>query len=211
MSLLLDGIKIGLALSLLVGPIFFALIQTGVEEGVKAGTMVGLGIWISDFLFIAGVYWGLSFIQDLTSSGNLALYMGLIGSVILTIFGLWTFFSRPNLAHYRRFKPIRSTSYLSLWLKGFLINTANPFTLLFWIGVSGTVVLKGGLNGAQSALFFAGLLGTIVMTDVTKVYLAKKIRRFMRPKHFFWMRRISGVALMVFGVALLLRVVVFVN
>lgn len=207
MNLLFDGIKIGLALSMLVGPIFFALIQTGIEEGVKAGTAVGLGIWISDLLFIIAVSWGLTHIEPIADGSQFAFYVGLSGSLILTGFGLWTLLRPPELKHYRRFKPIRSSSYWMLWLKGFLINTMNPFTLLFWIGISSTVVFKSGVGGSGASLFFIGILGTIISTDLTKVFLAKKIRHVMRPIHFFWMRRISGVALLLFGVVLLARVV----
>jgi threonine/homoserine/homoserine lactone efflux protein len=206
MNLLIDGIKIGLALSMLVGPIFFALIQTGIEEGVKAGTAVGLGIWISDLLFIIAVSWGLTHIEPIADGSRFAFYVGLAGSLILTGFGLWTLFNPPDLKHYARFKPIRSSSYLVLWLKGFLINTMNPFTLLFWIGISSTVVFKSGMGGSQASFFFIGILGTIVATDLVKVLMAKKIRHVMRPIHFFWMRRISGMALLLFGVVLLVRV-----
>lgn len=206
MNLLLDGIKIGLALSMLVGPIFFALIQTGIEEGVKAGTAVGLGIWISDLLFIILVSWGLTHIEPIADGSKFAFYLGLTGSLILTGFGLWTIFKTPDVKHYARFKPISSSSYLMLWLKGFLINTMNPFTLIFWIGISSTVVFKSGIGGSQASLFFTGILGTIVTTDLTKVYLAKKIRHVMQPIHFFWLRKISGLALLLFGVVLLVRV-----
>lgn len=206
MNLLIDGIKIGLALSMLVGPIFFALVQTGIEEGIKAGTAVGLGIWISDLLFIIVVSWGLTHIEPVAEGSSFAFYVGLAGSLILAGFGLWTLLSRPDIKHYARFKPTRSSSYGMLWLKGFLINTINPFTLLFWIGISSTVVFKSGVGGSQASLFFMGILGTIVATDLTKVFLAKKIRRVMRPIHFFWLRRISGIALLLFGVGLLVRV-----
>ena len=60
MNILIEGIKVGLILCFLIGPIFFALVQTGVEEGLRAGTAVGLGIWISDLIFILGVYRGIS-------------------------------------------------------------------------------------------------------------------------------------------------------
>lgn len=194
---------------MLVGPIFFALVQTGIEEGVKAGTAVGLGIWISDLLFIIAASWGLTHIEPVADGSQFAFYIGLAGSLILTGFGLWTLLRPPELKQYARFKPIRSSSYWMLWLKGFLINTMNPFTLLFWIGISSTVVFKSGVGGAEASLFFVGILGTIVSTDLTKVFLAKKIRRVMRPIHFFWMRRISGIALLLFGVVLLVRVLLF--
>ena len=49
----------GLVLATLAGPIFFTLVQTGIERGVVAGFAVGLGEWSSDLLYIAAAYFGL--------------------------------------------------------------------------------------------------------------------------------------------------------
>ena len=43
---LLIGLQYGLFLSILVGPLLVALVQTGFEQGMRAGFMVGLGIWL---------------------------------------------------------------------------------------------------------------------------------------------------------------------
>ena len=51
----------------MLGPIFFALIQAGIEQGFRAGAMVGFGVWVSDFLFVASVYWGVSYIMAITA------------------------------------------------------------------------------------------------------------------------------------------------
>ena len=206
MAWLIDGIQIGLILCCLIGPIFFALIQAGVEEGLRAGTMVGLGIWISDVLFIAAVYFGLAYVTRLISGENFSLYLGIGGSIILMVFGLSAYFSKPPSIDLEMGRPMRSSSYWSLWLKGFLINTVNPFTVIFWLGLMTTTVIDGNLSTYETQMFFGGILGTIVLTDFLNVVLAKWIRRVMQPKHVLWLRRISGVALIIFGVVLLVRV-----
>ncbi len=208
MNLIFDGIKLGLILSILVGPIFFSLIQAGVEEGFRAGAMVGLGIWVSDFLFIGAAYFGVTYVTRLIEGPNFALYLGVGGSITLTLFGLGALLTSPRGGSSPQWakKAIRSSSYLALWLKGFLINTVNPFTFFFWIGVTTTIVIDGGLNSREAILFFGGILGTIVLTDMLKVVLAKRIRRVLRPVHLLWLRRISGSALIVFAVFLLVRV-----
>lgn len=206
MNLLLDGIKWGMVLCLLIGPIFFALVQTGVEQGVRAGSMVGLGIWVSDLLYISIVYWGLSYAGRLIQADSFPLYLGVAGSAILLLFGTGTLLTPPAAGQLSKKTTIRSSSYFSLWLKGFLINTINPFTVFFWVGIMTTVVVKDGLEGPQASLFFGGILGTVILTDFLKVLLAKKIRRWLRPWHLLWMRRISGAALIAFGIVLLIRV-----
>jgi len=95
-----------------------------------------------------------------------------------------------------------------LWLKGFLINSINPFTVLFWFGLMSTTILKSNLNSYDIPLFFGGAIGTVVITDIIKILLAKRIRRWMQPKHILLLRRVSGIALIVFGIVLLVRTII---
>lgn len=208
MNLIFDGIKLGLILAILVGPIFFALIQAGVEQGIRAGTMVGLGIWISDLIFIFSAYFGVSYITRLAEGPAFALYLGIAGSITLTFFGLGALVTAPKIGAnpYWTKTTFRSSSYFSLWIKGFLINTINPFTFFFWIGVTTTMAVDGGLDIGEATLFFGAIFGTIVLTDFSKVVLAKRIRQVLQPVHLLWLRRISGGALIVFAVVLLVRV-----
>ena len=204
MQLVLNGIQVGLALAILLGPIFFALIQTGVERGLRAGTMVGLGIWISDLIFIGSVYAGLNFITQWTKSEYFMLYLGIAGGIILIVFGIGTLLSKPP--DWDQESIISSkASYFSLWLKGFLVNTINPFTFFFWISMMGATVGDKKYSQQEALIFFAAIMATIVVTDFAKVALAKYIRKWMTFRHIVWLRRISGSALVAFGVILLVR------
>lgn len=208
MNLLLDGIKVGLILCFMIGPIFFALVQTGVEQGVRAGTAVGLGIWISDLLFMLGVFWGISYISRLANWDNFSFALGLGGSVVLVLFGAGALLKGPTFEYYHFPGTRRVSSYFSLFSKGFLINTVNPFTVFFWMGLMSTVILKNQLHGSGATLYFGGILGTVVITDFVKILSAKKIRQVLRPVHLLWLRRISGTALILFGLVLLVRALV---
>ena len=209
MSFLLEGIKIGILLALMVGPLFFTLIQTGVEEGFRAGAMVGFGIWVSDTLYAFAAYKGLSYLAAISQSAVYTRNIGIAGSLLLAVFGLISLFSVPKGRHLQhrelRIASIRGTSYLSLWFKGFLINTANPFTIFFWLGLVSTITVREDLQKGDAGWFFAGIIGIVILTDLLKVFLAKQIRLLMRPVHIVWLRRVSGAALLIFGVILFIR------
>lgn len=206
MNYLSEGIKVGLLLSLLAGPILFTLLQAGIEKGLRAGLAVGSGIWVSDVLFIVAVYFGLSYVKHFVSGPAFALTLGVVGGILLIIFGVGSLFSKPLQGIPQQPASMGAKHWTGLWLKGFLINTINPFTFFFWIGIAGRVVIDGGLSPQQSFQYFAGIVGTIVLTDSLKVALAKRIRHFLRPHHLLWMRRIAGIGLIGFGIALMVRV-----
>lgn len=191
----------------MTGPILFALIQAGVERGFRAGTAVGAGIWISDLLFILTVIWSSSILESIVANAVILRWLGIIGSILLIIIGLGTLLSKPPKMKYVAEIGTKRSPYYLLWLKGFAINTFNPFTFFFWISVMTGFVLAEDLTSTETNLFFSGILGTIILTDLLKVILAKRIRRFLKWKHLVWLRRIAGIALLIFGLVLLGRVI----
>jgi len=227
---LLYGLFFGLVLAILVGPILFSLIQAGLEHGFKAGLMIGLGVWISDVLFILCVYFGVSYVIAITEWDGFEEYLGVGGGIVLIIIGVGTVLTKPPPFKMKKAiepelldpqhlsgvgklvieKPSKSNvvSFFTLWLKGFLINTINPFTVFFWIATMTTVVVKNAYTPLDSGLFFGGILLVIVSSDLLKLYLARIIRDKLQYKHVLKARQISGIALVIFGIVLMVRVFV---
>lgn len=205
MSLLAEGIQLGLLLAVLTGPIFFALVQAGVEQGFRAGLAVGLGIWVSDLLFILAVYGGFQWVSQLVAWPGFSLSLGLTGSLVLVGFGLYTLLTPALNFNDRAYLP-RHRHWTALWLKGFLINTLNPFTVFFWSGIMTGIVIKRHLALPDAALLFGGILLTIIATDTAKILLARQIRHKLQAWHFIWLRRATGLAFIIFGLALAWRV-----
>ncbi len=202
MDLFWNGVKLGLVLSVLTGPILFALVQTSIEQGFRAGWMVGTGIWTSDLIFISATYFGISYVAELLEWDGLEVTLGIVGGIILLIFGIGSLLLKPPAMEQMEKKAVRHSSFITLWLKGFLINTANPFTLLFWLGIAGMLFTEKAVQANEAQFFYGGLVSTIVLTDSAKVAMAKAIRRWMKPQFILWIRRIAGIVLIGFGVYL---------
>jgi len=204
-----NGILVGLALAILVGPILFSLIQRSIEQGIKAGFWVALGIWVSDVLFIVGIIMGVTQIAKMIESPLFEPILGILGGFVLIGIGAGMFISRPtiNVSINEGIEMI--SSEWKLCLEGFLINTINPFSVIFWTGIITTRSIETSLFSINSYVFFGSILGTIILTDTLKIVLAEKIRTYLKPIHILRMRKISGLALFLFGVAMMLRVTLF--
>lgn len=205
MGLFWEGIQVGLILSFLMGPIFFVLVQTSVEQGFRAGAAVGLGIWVSDVLFFLAVFYGLRYVKMVVAWPQFPFVLGLAGSIILVLFGLGAFFVRPSMDYFESPVTRRVSTWPNLFMKGFLVNTINPFSVFFWMGLMSTVILKNAMHGKEPRMYAAGIIGMVIATDLLKVILAKRIRQLLKPRHLLWFRRISGAALILFGLALFIR------
>jgi threonine/homoserine/homoserine lactone efflux protein len=97
--------------------------------------------------------------------------------------------------------------YATFWLRGFLINLINPFTIFFWLGIASAVVVPNRWDGQDTAVFFGGMLGTLVLTDTLKAWAAKAVRRFLTPEHARAVQRILGLVLVIFGLVLVGRTI----
>ncbi len=209
MKFLIEGIQTGLILCFLIGPIFFTLLQTGVERGFRAGAMVGLGIWMSDLMYILIFYSGVSQIDQWVRGDAFSFYTGVIGGLILMSFGAWALLTKPALASHTELHLRPSSSYFSLWAKGFFINAFNPFAPIFWFTIVSAALLRSASQANYLYLYFTGIIATVASTDLLKVLLAKRIRHWLQPVHILWFRRISGIALIIFGIVLMVKTIYF--
>jgi threonine/homoserine/homoserine lactone efflux protein len=196
---LLGGLLFGLIVTILIGPVFFALLQTSLDKGFRPGVQMALGIALSDSLYILLVYFGLS---KLIGEANLDGGLGFAGGAIMLIFGFVTIFKQGKKVEIKK-DTGSSRDALVQVSKGFFLNGINPFILLFWGGAVSKVLLRTDYEGIHHLIFFATTILTIFSTDVLKVYLSGKISRFLTPAFLTWLNRLSGGVLIIFGCRLL--------
>ncbi|MEE9371837.1 MAG: LysE family transporter [Saprospiraceae bacterium] len=205
MSYILEGIIGGLSLSILLGPIFIILIQTGIEKGVRAGVYVGTGIWTSDLFIILGFYIFLKELKEVVEDPEFIFWFGAIGGAVLVFFGIYLAL-RKTLLDYSKIK-ISTLKVLGYWTKGFLVNTFNPFTFIFWMGFITSFIISRELNQKNSMLLLGSIFITIVVTDTLKVVLAKMIRTKLSEALFSKINKVAGIVVSLFGLLIFYRCV----
>ena len=201
---ILDGLALGMGLAVLLGPIFVALTQTSIEQGGRAGLTVGTGIWVSDILIVTIIYFFVNKISNVIQDGTFQYWMGLFGGFILIVFGISAMVKTVELTYEKQ--SFTAKNYVGFWLKGFVVNTVNPFTFVFWISVISTYIIGKKSSPSQVWVFLSTILFTIIITDSLKVILAKFLKRKLKKEMVQWIIRIAGFALLVFGIALIYRV-----
>lgn len=202
MNVVLNGIQFGIVLAFLVGPVFFAIIQTSVERGFTKGVLVSAGVSFSDVSYVIICYLGLI---KLIESESFRQQMGYIGGGILIAFGLYHLIikSRKSIAPPKVAPQRRPIQY---FMKGFVINAFSPMVPLYWIGtLSYASVNLGYVETSDFVIFYAALLTTVLVTDITKAYLADRLRRLIKPRLMMWLNIAVGIALSAFGVRLIVE------
>ncbi len=205
MDSFLNGILLGLTLTIMVGPIMIAIVQTSLEKGWKAGLSVGFGIWISDLLFIMACFIGVKQLSAIITHPNFEIVLGLAGTMILIGFGIGMIVVKAKDFDLES-NSNSSKDYAAFWTKGFLVNTVNPFTFFFWISISLGIINFNSPSFFNYIPFYVGIMLPIVLGDVIKTFGAHWIRGHINSSHVQKLRLVSGIAFIIFGVVLATRV-----
>ncbi len=199
---IIEGIGLGLIVCFSLGPVFFALIQTSIKNGFIAGMLLASGIVLSDFFYILIAYFGT---YQFFSNPNNQKVIAFIGGCVLIAFGIVSIAKNVNFIS-SDVKLIKPRVYPTIILKGFFLNFINPILLFFWVAAVGIMTAKSQYSKHEVFIFFIATLGTIFATDILKAFIAGKIRKIMNQRLFSLLNRIVGIALITFGIMLILEI-----
>jgi len=197
-----QGLILGFTISVLLGPALFTLIQTSIHRGLKSGLFLAGGIFLSDLSIVILAYLGA--LQVINQKNNY-LIAGIIGGTILILFGLFTFLRKVNIDENNKVVELRVPGPLTYILKGYFLNVMNPFVWFFWITAMVSVSANFGEDKHAVVLFFIGTMGAIVSSDMFKVFIADKLKKYLKPQLLIRVNHIVGILLIASGVYLLIR------
>jgi threonine/homoserine/homoserine lactone efflux protein len=200
MESILKGVLSGLILSLLIGPVFFTLIQTSIERGFRSGFFVAIGISLSDAFYIAIAYLGMYQIFD---KDNMK-YLAYCGGGVLLLFGLYYIFVKSRRAAHGEEVKVRSP--FRLILKGFIVNGLTPVVLLFWIGTVSVAANEFGyITPGKAIPYFAAIVVTVFSTDLIKAKLADKLRAALTTGFIKRLNVVLGIGMIFFGAKMIIE------
>ena len=184
-SAIYEGILLGLFVAFSIGPAFFALINTGIHHGFKAGATVALGIFLSDLFFIAItvslIHFGMA---DVITNPKHQAFMGVVGGIVLIIYGVIHFIQKDAKNQADTEIVIESPNTFSLLSKGFLLNLFNPFVWIFWMATSTAISSKYEFNILHILTFYISTLIIVLGTDLLKTYVGHTIKEKLNATIF---------------------------
>lgn len=203
LSLISQTIVIVLFLTFSFGPAFFALINAGIKHGYKSGSVLAIGVVMSDFLLciliILLVHYGATnFITDEKSQR----FMGIIAGIILIIFGA-LYFKKPPVSKKDEEVDIYVPSTKAMILKGFFLNILNPAVWLIWLGNVTAVSKTLHYSVWRMILYFSITLGLVLLVEFAKVAAAEKLKKILTDKIMHNVNIITGILLVIFGLVLI--------
>lgn len=194
----LSGVLLGLVLAMMVGPVFFMILDISIRRGLRSAVFFAAGVVLNDAFYIIITYFSS---ETLHVFNRFQKEIGVAGGILLMGFGFLNFCKKPHVQAVDLDLGEAGPGWMYTG-KGFMMNLLNPFVLLFWLGVSGAAGARLGESHWNIVTFFLVSLVTVFITDLLKAWAAIRVRSMIRPSALLALNRISGIALLLFGLRL---------
>ena len=198
-ELVKNGIFLGLILSVLIGPVFFVLLETSIRRGARDAVLIDIGVLLADVLYLFVAYFSAEQIIVWLEKYE---FLKFIGAGIIIAYGLYTIISKksPQVQKNIDIKQLKRPNPIGLISKGMALNAMNPAVLAYWLFVCTYQVKGQNIEGVNVVIFFAICLGTMFMIDLLKIYFASKLKKKMTQKNLATVSIIVGAILIFIGI-----------
>lgn len=200
---IITGIPWGIFLSFMIGPVFFILLETSITKGFRAALVFDFGVVLGDIFFIAIAYLGsYRLIQSLKDKPALFMF----GGMLMLVYGIISFvkLKKEGKIKYALIdKEIIKKNYLSLFIKGFLLNVINIGVLGFWLAIIISVGPKLEMQTSRMITFFISVIVSYLLIDCIKIVLSKQLKTKLTPSNILKVKKGISIVLIIFGIVLI--------
>jgi L-lysine exporter family protein LysE/ArgO len=196
MSVFFSYIFLGLTLAAPIGPVNAAQLDRGIKHGFLHAWLVGVGAILADGIYMLVVYMGLVTFID---APIVQTFLWLFGCFVLIYTGIESLISAGNIhiQNNRNREPVYKA-----FLSGFVMSITNPLTILFWLGIYGSVLAKTAVTSTKSelVLYSAAIFFGLLLWDITMATISSSFRKLLTSKLLILISIISGLSLIGFGI-----------
>ncbi len=200
---LVKGIVVGFLASIPLGPVGVLCIQRTINKGRTSGLFSGMGAATVDSFFALVAALGLTFIINFIEEQQF--YIQLLGGGVLIFLGTRIFNTNPiqQIRRHRKKKNKLVEDFLSV----LFLTLSNPLAVfLFVAAFAGIGLVTSKDSSIKSSLIIAGVFLGATLWWASLTFFVDLFRKKFRLKQLWWINKIAGVIIIVFGIAAMLSV-----
>ena len=190
-------IFLGISMAAPIGPVKSVLLNTGIKSGFFHAWFFSLGALTTDIMYMFIVYFGVGQFID---SPLMKIILWSFGCFVLLYTGIDNLLSvhkiEMNLKSGKRVRLRKSI------LAGFFMSLLNPLTILFWLGIYGSILANtaGVSTGYQIIINSIAILVGIILVDFIMSFLSSGARKLLSNKLLKIVSLISSIIMIGFGI-----------
>ncbi|MCT2536186.1 LysE family translocator [Aquibacillus koreensis] len=196
MSIFFSYVFLGLSLAAPIGPINAAQLDKGIKNGFIHAWFIGLGSVTADLIYMLAVYFG---VVQFLEIPLMKAFLWSFGCFVLLYTGVESLFSAKHID--MSDKRNRNNSLTKTFFTGFFLSISNPLTILFWLGIYGSVLAQTvtKYDATHLALYSGAIILGLLLWDFTMALVASSFRHILTNNILIGIAAISGLSLIGFG------------
>ncbi|MCM3638947.1 LysE family transporter [Sporosarcina luteola] len=190
-------IILGVSLAAPIGPVNAAQLNTGIKNGFFHAWIFGIGALTADVLYMIMVYFG---VGQIIEFALVKIILWSFGCFVLLYTGI------ENLVSLHKIELEMKSGKKSLLrrslLTGFFMSLLNPLTILFWLGIYGSVLAQSAETyaGDQLLIFSIAIIVGVLLWDTIMATLSSGARRLLSVNLLKMISVISSLFMIGFGI-----------
>lgn len=201
-DLMFKGMLIGMIASAPMGPVGVLCVQRTLNKGRWFGFVTGIGAAISDIIYAGITGFGMSFVMDFVNDDQNKFYLQIVGSVVLLVFGIYTWRSNPTKNMHQSGKQ-RGTLWYNTWT-AFLVTFSNPLIIFLFMGLFAQFAFVIPDHPFEMVVGFASIVGGALLWWFGLSWLVDKVRVIFDENGIKIINQIIGAVVIIFSLIFLL-------
>lgn len=194
-EIVMYGFLTGMVMSIMLGTVFFALVQNSIDYGFRTGVFISLGVITSDLILIV-LSW---FNAELIPQGSTTdLIVRICGAVFLLFYGFSNLLKKEKAA-YPKTEKKQLVKFMTM---GFLLNILNPGNYIGWLAVTTQLKTVARYEVTEATMYFTGALGAIFLMECLIAWSASFLKPYITDRFLRLVNQLVGVLFIAFAFAL---------
>jgi threonine/homoserine/homoserine lactone efflux protein len=201
-EMIIKGLLIGIIASAPMGPVGILCIQRTLNKGRWEGFATGVGASLSDIIYAIITGFGLKFVIDIIEDPVIALWLKTIGGLLLFLFGIYTFMSKPK----ETVKAVKRNkgTLLQNFLTGFAVTVSNPLIIFLFVATFAMFTFIIVENFIAQIIGYIFIVVGAMLWWYVLTWLVDKVRNNYNMRIIWIINKTIGIAVMIGAVLMIL-------
>jgi threonine/homoserine/homoserine lactone efflux protein len=194
LDVILYGFITGMLMSIMLGTVFFALVQNSIDHGFRTGVFIAIGVISSDVLLISLSWFNAELIPEGSTTD---LIVRLCGGIFLLLYGLSNLLKKDK-ASFPKTEQKRVVKFISM---GFFLNALNPGNYIGWLAITTQIKTVAQYSLSDSVFYFSAALGAIFVMECLIARGAAFLKPYITERFLALVNKTVGVLFIAFAIA----------
>ncbi|MBR1621937.1 MAG: LysE family transporter [Prevotella sp.] len=205
LDMIFRGMLIGILASAPMGPVGILCVQRTLNKGRWYGFVTGVGAAASDIIYALFTGLGMSFVMDFVSNSKNQFFLQILGSVMLLLFGIYSFRSNPTENMHR--SGTQKGTLVHNGVTGFLLTLSNPLIILIFMAVFAQLAFIKPGRPFEMAIGYLSIIAGALLWWFGLTWLIDKIRNKFEDSGIIIINKVIGSIVILISLIVLIGTV----